>query len=242
MTHHIQKQRISDTLYSLSSIHSGCQTDSISKSEEDQTYFSIRSSLDEDLLPLDIPPAISVARSDGISIPIRDTNQLTSLGSSGTPPNILLSNFSGSPLSINSTIPISPHNTPVRVPVPQESVSLPKQRFVDSPPTNDCNKFVIKLGGVSLALLHVSITSLYQLPEVQLTELREYLGTENSKIRGMTTHTQIATLYFHRLSKLAELSELNYITGTLLLEKLPKFAYAIPNDHLRLVSLTLIRS
>ena len=230
----MQKHRIAETLYSLNSIHSGVETDLIARSEEDQTYFSIRSSLDEDLLPLDIPPAISVARSDGISIPLRDTNQLTSLGSSGTPPNILLSNFNGSPLSVNSTIPISPQSTPVKI--QPDSVSVPKQRFLDPPLNNDCNKLVIKLGGLSLALLHVSITSLYQLPETQLMELRDYLGTEECRTEEMTTHTQIALLYFHRLSKLTDQTELSYITGNLLLEKLPKFAYAIPNDHLRLVT------
>ena len=229
----MQKQRISETLYSLNSIHSGVDTDSITRSEEDQNYFSIRSSLEDDLLPLDIPPGISVARSDGVSIPPLDTNQLTSLGSSGTPPSILLSNFSGSPLSVNSTIPISPHTTPIKIPL---DPIVAKPRLVDPPANNDCNKFVIKLGGVSVALLHVSITSLYQLPEVQLAELRECLGPDNRGIGEMTTHTQIATLYFHRLNKLAETSELSYITGNLLLDKLTKFAYAIPNDHLRLVT------
>ncbi|KAI6657385.1 Autophagy-related protein 2-like protein B [Oopsacas minuta] len=227
VTDHLQRQKLSDNLFSLNSIHSP-ETDlhSITRSqdEEDQTYFSIRSSLDEDLLPLDIPPAMSIARSDGINIPLRDPgNQLSSIASSGTPPNILLSR--GSPLTPNSTLPISPHYTPTHV-------SVPREPFVSKPLT-DCNKFVVKIGGISLALLHVSITSLYQLPDAQVNELNEYLP-EGRTANELSTHTQLALLYFHRLDKLTEQSGLNYITGTFLMDKLTKFAYAIPNDHLRL--------
>eukprot|EP00800_Vazella_pourtalesii_P012968 TRINITY_DN3040_c0_g3_i3.p1 TRINITY_DN3040_c0_g3~~TRINITY_DN3040_c0_g3_i3.p1 ORF type:complete len:318 (+),score=84.61 TRINITY_DN3040_c0_g3_i3:77-1030(+) len=229
VTSHLQRQRLSDQLYSLNSIHS-VETDSPvvsgSHDEEDQTYFSIRSSLNDDLLPLDIPPAMSVARSEGINIPSRDpSNQLSSLASSGTPPNILLSR--GSPLTPNSTIPISPHFTPPHVSAPRDPF-IPKLNA----PLTDCNKFVFSIGGISLALLHVSITGLYQLPENQLRELKDCLAGEK-RTEELSTHTQLALLYFHRLDKLAEESELNYITGTFLMENITRFAYAIPNDHLR---------
>lgn len=65
-----------------------------------------------------------------------------------------------------------------------------------------------------------------------MRELKDCLAGEK-RTEELSTHTQLALLYFHRLDKLAEESELNYITGTFLMENITRFAYAIPNDHLR---------
>ena len=235
VTNHIQVQKCAEVLYSLNAVHSPRQdTESYleSRDDEDPAYYSICSTLEDDLRPLDIPPAMSVTRSENIAIPCLGdpSSQLNSLASSGTPPSSLLSHLNGissSPLTPNSNFSTSPNYTPTH---------LPRTHKPSTAPIADSNKFVIKIGGISLALLHVSITSLYQLSDSQLDELREYAQEENERVEELASHTQLAMLYFHRLGRLADQSDLQHITGTFLIDNLSKVAYAIPNDHLRYVA------